>query len=213
MGSAIDLLPYFVLAFHILGQWGLGGKDRGKRGRCFLDKVESVNSHGETQVIYVGEDQSFTGDYSVITPMDILNSLGNKSFEKIILNFITLTRVKSDNTLQDSIDFEMLFRSLLRRALSLSYFHCDHEPDVDYKGMTQRAGQNIRKVSERLEWNDWSRYSRRQDSRIMLGGFKGEVIFEGKLDEFIPLLMLGEYIHVGKGTAFGLGKYNMESQD
>ncbi|MDI7261613.1 MAG: CRISPR system precrRNA processing endoribonuclease RAMP protein Cas6, partial [Thermodesulfobacteriota bacterium] len=33
--------------------------------------------------------------------------------------------------------------------------------------------------------------------------------FEGDFEPFMPFLLLGEFIHVGKGTSFGLGKYEI----
>jgi CRISPR/Cas system endoribonuclease Cas6 (RAMP superfamily) len=42
------------------------------------------------------------------------------------------------------------------------------------------------------------------------GGFVGDATFEGDLAEFLPALRLGELVHVGKGTTFGLGKYRLE---
>jgi hypothetical protein len=38
-----------------------------------------------------------------------------------------------------------------------------------------------------------------------MGGFVGTVTFEGDLIPFLPLLRLGEIVHLEKGTAFGLG--------
>ena len=35
------------------------------------------------------------------------------------------------------------------------------------------------------------------------------VEFEGELGPFMPLLRLGEYLHVGKATAFGQGWYRI----
>ncbi len=53
------------------------------------------------------------------------------------------------------------------------------------------------------------RYSARQDTRMKMGGFVGKVDYQGNLAEFVPLLKLGERVHIGKGTAFGLGRYEI----
>ncbi|MCE8429907.1 MAG: CRISPR system precrRNA processing endoribonuclease RAMP protein Cas6 [Candidatus Methanoperedens sp.] len=45
--------------------------------------------------------------------------------------------------------------------------------------------------------------------KLKMGGFLGEITFEGDLNEFMPFLKLGEYLHIGKGTVFGLGKYEI----
>ncbi len=47
---------------------------------------------------------------------------------------------------------------------------------------------------------------------MMMGGFIGSVTFEGDFEEFMLLLLLGRYVHVGKGTSFGLGKYEIKGQ-
>ncbi len=42
---------------------------------------------------------------------------------------------------------------------------------------------------------------------MKLGGFIGEITFEGNIEPFMPLIKVGEVLHVGKGTGFGLGRY------
>ena len=207
IGKAIEFLPYFVIAFHILGEWGLGERVGRYRGSCFLEKIESFDDSGKHRIVYIGESQQLSDEYSIITSEDILDTADKIDQNIITLEFLTPTRIKSRGRLRDSIDFEMLIRSLLRRILALSYFHCDQELELDYKTLVQEATQKVQKVHEESQWNEWSRYSRRQNARMSLGGFKGKITFEGDLGTFIPFLLLGQYIHVGKGTAFGLGKY------
>ncbi|PIW88055.1 MAG: hypothetical protein COZ94_01765, partial [Nitrospirae bacterium CG_4_8_14_3_um_filter_41_47] len=64
------------------------------------------------------------------------------------------------------------------------------------------------KVKEKnLKWYEWERYSGRQETRLKMGGFVGEITFEGDIEPFMPFIKAGEVLHVGKGTGFGLGKY------
>jgi len=38
----------------------------------------------------------------------------------------------------------------------------------------------------------------------------GEVEYTGEFSSLVPLLKLGEKVHVGKATGFGLGRYALE---
>jgi len=64
-------------------------------------------------------------------------------------------------------------------------------------------------MRNKLYWQDWERYSSRQQTRMKFGGWVGEIIYQGDFQRFLPLLRLGEHIHVGKVTTFGLGKYRI----
>jgi hypothetical protein len=44
---------------------------------------------------------------------------------------------------------------------------------------------------------------------MKMGGFVGGVEYRGEISGFLPLLMLGEKVHVGKATGFGLGRYSL----
>jgi len=41
---------------------------------------------------------------------------------------------------------------------------------------------------------------------MLMGGMIGSATYEGRLDEFMPLMRYCEKVHVGKSTTFGLGK-------
>jgi len=44
-----------------------------------------------------------------------------------------------------------------------------------------------------------------------MDGVIGKVTYEGELSPFLPLLLLGQYTHVGKGCVFGLGKFVVQT--
>lgn len=41
---------------------------------------------------------------------------------------------------------------------------------------------------------------------MKMGGVIGRAVFEGYLEEFMPLIRLGEHVHVGKGHEFRVGE-------
>jgi hypothetical protein len=127
---------------------------------------------------------------------------------RITLRFETPTRLRYGGHLTDKLEFHVLIRNLLRRLTALAIHHCDFIPEVDHRALIRQA-EAVATRTANLRWMDWERYSARQDARMTLGGFVGAVTFEGDLAPFGPLLRLGEIVHVGKGTSFGLGKYRM----
>ena len=196
IGKAIDYLPYFVYTFEEMGRKGLG---KG-RGRCELNRI---TRDGET--IYTSSEKRLT-DLPQASTTSLDSQVSNP--EIIRIRFITPTRLKFNNDFILDLEFHHLIRNLLRRASSLSYFHCGRRLDIDFKGMIERA-EKVETRERALQWYDWERYSNRQNTRMKLGGFTGMVEFKGDIGEFIPILRLGESIHVGKGTSFGLGKYEI----
>jgi len=61
-----------------------------------------------------------------------------------------------------------------------------------------------------MQWDDWDRFSGRQKKWMKFGGLTGDVSYSGDLQPFMEILKLGEWIHIGGKTSFGLGKYNLE---
>ncbi|GJQ24872.1 hypothetical protein BIY37_02085 [Candidatus Brocadia sapporoensis] len=132
----------------------------------------------------------------------------NNHNSKITISILTPLRLRFDGHITDKIEFHILIRNLLRRISSLSYFHCNEKLEMDFKGLIEKA-KEIRQTATDITWFDWKRYSTRQEEWMSLGGVTGTVSYEGKVAEFLPFLRLGEYVHVGKGTSFGLGKYEI----
>ncbi|MCM8766414.1 MAG: CRISPR system precrRNA processing endoribonuclease RAMP protein Cas6 [Candidatus Omnitrophica bacterium] len=198
VGRASEYLPYFVFTFQELGNIGLG---KG-RGKFYLSEV--YGSSGEK--IYAAE----SGILENSSFLDIAK-LFTENFPSNILkiNFLTPSRIKFRGDLVTKPEFHLLIRALFHRISALAYFHCGFELKLDYNFLILQA-EKIKIKKENLEWFDWERYSSRQDTRMKLGGFIGEVTYAGDFKPFLPLLVLGQFTHIGKNCTFGLGKYEIE---
>lgn len=202
IGRAIDYLPYFIVAFKELGDIGLGMG----RGRYSLN---GVSSNG--QKIYSSKGEILKGAGNIITMADILKEIKVYPNDRLNLDFITATRLKSEERYVPIPEFYILIRSLLQRISSLLYFHCSQATlSCDFKGMIERA-KGIRIERNNTRWRDWQRYSSRQKTRMNLGGIVGQITYKGDMEEFLPFILLGRYVHVGKGTTFGLGRYELRA--
>jgi CRISPR-associated endoribonuclease Cas6 len=198
IGRAIDYLPYFIYTFEELGKIGIG-KGKGKF------KLKSVGCDGKT--IY--DSESKTIKPSKTASLSFCSIGSGKGCSNIELNFLTPTRILYNGSLTLDLQFHILIRQLLRRLSLLSYFHCGGNPsEIDFGGIIERA-KEVKVKKSNLRWYDWERYSARQDTRMKMGGFVGEITFEGDIKPFMPLIRAGEGLHVGKGTSFGLGKYEV----
>jgi hypothetical protein len=63
-----------------------------------------------------------------------------------------------------------------------------------------------------LAWQDWTRYSSRQDALMQLGGLVGRLWVDGAaVSGLWRELWLGQWLHVGKATSMGLGQYRLHA--
>jgi len=208
IGKGADFLPYFIYTFERLGEKRGLGKGR---GQFAVESVTWLSPEGEEVQIYSGAEKMLRNSFRPITIRDLPPlHLPSLHFPLVTLHFLTPTRLLYAEALTPTPEFHMLIRTLLRRLSNLAYFHCGAELDLDFRGLIAAAEQ-IETVHSDVHWYDWERYSARQGTRMKLGGFIGNVTYQGDLDLFLPLLRLGEAVHVGKGTSFGLGKYVMRN--
>jgi len=210
IGHAMKHWPFFVYAFSELGQSGIGKHIESKRGRCKLNTVESLPSLNakKGEILYTHDSQEISGGYMPVGLTEVLRGRPEQ-LNEITLEFLTPTRIQEYGDLQQKLTFATLLKRLLQRISMLSYFHCGKRLDIDYRTLIEQAEREIEVASESLEWFALRRYSRRQEQSVSLGGFLGNITFEGNLQDYLPFIYLGEYLHVGKNTAFGLGKYRV----
>ena len=203
-GRACDYLPYWIYAFNQMGHSGIGRKINGKRAEFVLKTV--LSSQGK--IIYSSRDQRLVTD-DVISSLVFQEPQGE--VKRLTIHLKTPLRVKDQNHLKADLPFSILIRASLRRISSLFSCYGDGNPNLDYHGLVERSrNKSIEIEKSDLQWFDWTRYSNRQEVKMLMGGMMGSVSYKGNLIEFLPLLRLCEEVHLGKQTTFGLGQIGVE---
>jgi len=199
LGPAVGYLPYFIYAFEEMAGRGLG-PGRGK--------LELVAAEQSGRVFYDGSSKSLKSP--IETELLRLDQPRNRCSEMTI-RLLTPLRIVREGRIAQSLDFHVLLRSLIRRIGLLSYFYSERPWEIDYRGLIARA-EKVKTLNCNLRAFAWQRYSTRQEKLIDMDGLIGDATYAGDLSPFLPFLRIGEKVHIGKGTVFGLGKYEMELQ-
>jgi hypothetical protein len=210
VGRALDYLPYFIFAFRELGNAGLGPG----RGQYELAEVDAEETGGPRRIFSAAEGVLHASPHRVTSTDLAAPSNGSSPPRRLGVHFLTPARIQSEGAMRQEVSFQELIRALLRRLSSLCYFHCGHELPVDFKALIERAA-SVRTATSTLHWQNQKRFSGRQEQWIEMSGVVGRVEYEAPagddLRPFLPLLAAGEWVHVGKGTVMGLGRYQLES--
>jgi len=208
-GKALDLFPYFVLAFRDLTSEGIGKT----RGKALLEKVELIQN-GVAETIYLEKEGLLRSNFEFQTGKSLQpkaeNLISRKNFN-LTLKFQTMTRLVYKGHLVDVPHFHIFFRNLIRRISALLFLYHGFHVRIDFASLISEA-ERVNLIRNLAVWMEWSRYSRRQQEKMYMGGLLGDACFDFEgvnFEIFLPFLAAGEVTHVGKGTVFGLGKYEI----
>lgn len=200
IGNMIAAFPRFLMALDKLGrELGLG------KGR----------TEGQGRFSIVGMQGPLTAaDYQ--RAADLLQPAPSQTRLHLIFHTPTRVRVRTKTRARRLLlpeqgrDFMLLTHALHRRLGLLTALYCD---PVDRTPVRRLAQENAvpHLAYNGLQWHEWTRYSQRQKKTIRMGGFVGEATFEGAIAPYVPLLRLGEPLHMGTGTAFGLGHFGLRT--
>ena len=200
IGKANQQLPYIIHAMQQIGKRGIGYQ----RGKFALTFIEQHTAQGRETIYHTGERLTALP----IVPIKIpALPQGN-----ITLNFVTPFRHTQQGRLilETTFSFYALLNPLMRRFSLLSYFHTERLFQLDFKALTAQAKQ-VKLQQQSLHWHHWQRYSSRQKTTISMSGVMGSIeLAATDLAPFWQMLFLGQYVHAGKVTVMGLGRYHLK---
>ncbi len=235
VGRGIELLPYFVAAFQVAGERGLGSE----RTPFEVEVVGALEGTGKW--VQVWPEQEGDG-VPELTWRDVPWPEG----ESAVLHFVTPVRLQEKGRLVTRLDFPLLTETLARRVQALGRAHCvggegdsresERRTVAGRAGAVGGAGSSAVAVGHGGEGSedDWigemrelagkvgarplrgtsvsrKHYSSRQRHEFELRGALGALRLGEGWQSLAPLLAVGQLIHVGKSTSYGYGWYRLEA--
>lgn len=209
VGSAVEYLPYIVLAFRQLGIIGVG-KGRGKFRLSAVYSQDLLTGKLPKQVFDHDEDVLYPSRSYEVSLNAVSEHTADTSVHKLKLQLVTPTHLVSQGRrIDEAPSFEQLIRAILRRYSDLSSLYCGNRPQLDYKALLEQA-KTVR--LERYQLRDFYRrgFSSRRGESTPQEGICGTLVYSGDFRSFLPYLMMGQWIHIGKQATFGMGRYDLQ---
>ena len=127
-----------------------------------------------------------------------------------VIDLCTHVRLQYHGKIISTSDFcaKIFCQALVRRYLMVAEVHGHKMIDETFIEQLYQDIDNI-DDSHQLQSYPWSRYSNRQKQKIHQDGLIGKIELYNVSERLYYLLYLGQWLHVGKGGAFGLGQYKI----
>lgn len=212
--AAIRQFPAFIAAFLIAAEQGIGQPRL--RGR--VQRVELLTGvEGAPRPLLVG--RAWQGDpaddvfvqYVDAQAWSTQAALATDSpVMRLRLRFLSPLKVEMRGETVREPHFTPLARALVRRLRILSQAHGAGEwPQAEYGPLLDLA-DTVRLDHHETTWLTGSRHSQRGD--MPLEGLTGQAWYTAPADlrPLLPILWLGQWVHVGKAAVWGNGRYEVE---
>ena len=212
--QALSFFPYVVLGSKALERGGLGKKlrredGRWQRGTFVIREIAALNRlTGERQPVLRQGDAMVEAPNLPVTNEQVLAQAAQLPRDRITLMFKTPTRIIERGKLLHRPAFRPLIQRLHRRLRDLTREFTDAPWDFDFRQVMAQA-EAVQAVEDQTRWVELDSFSTRRSASTPMGGLVGQVTFEGALEPFLPWLVWGEIVHVGKDAVKGNGWYEI----
>jgi hypothetical protein len=198
LGQALKCLELIFLAWRRGLLRGLGPS----QGTAQFVRADSLDPAANARTVYSMDAPKVVAHARVLEA-----PLAEKS-EDVEIRLLSPMRLQHRGRIltPDQVTGSLFLRNLVRRTTM----------QLQMQGHTNLGLAEIQKMniqadetsaSSCLTWQEWGRYSSRQQKKMALGGLMGTWQFYAMPPALLTMLYFGQWLHIGKETAFGLGRY------
>ena len=128
------------------------------------------------------------------------------------VQFLSHARIQHHGQILTAENFDpaIFCRSVVRRYLTLLEAYSTQNLSLVF---VKSLFDDVNQVQGhyRVDPVQWSRWSNRQKQKMQMDGLLGEVTLQHLSNQLADILYLGQWLHVGKGSVFGLGQYVLQN--
>ena len=192
----MTLIEPFTRLLEALGPIGLCGK----AGRFQLETILADSGQSDQAELWSG------GPFPLeLTIFDLTRQTVDCSTAAVKFEMLTPGRLLKNSRPLFRADFAEIFPFILRRVTGMLAVWADLEDSFDAQHLLECASR-LSETENRLSWQDWRPLQQHEE----VGGLCGSVCLSGdQLVELLPILQIGELFGIGKGAAFGAGRYRL----
>jgi hypothetical protein len=213
-----DVAPPFVIEAHSLSTKVLAGQEA-----YFYMTLVGNFAHNQQMMIQMAWQRALAvgiGSYhntgqaqSQLVSFELCDrpQLNWQTSENLRVQFLSHARIQHHGEIitVENFDPVILCRSVVRRYLTLTEAYSEQSLS---KAFVKSLFDDVNHVQGeyRVDPIRWSRWSNRQKQKMQMDGLLGEVILHHVSNQLADILYLGQWLHVGKGSVFGLGQYVLQ---
>ncbi len=192
----MTLVEPFTRLLEALGPVGLCGKS----GRFQLEAIQDDSELADSGKLWSG------GPFPIaLTISDLTRQAVERSAATVKFELMTPARLLKNSRPLFRAEFMDIFPFILRRVTGMLAVWADLEESFDTRHLLECAS-SLSETENRLSWLDWRPLQQHDEA----GGLRGSVCLSGdQLAELLPILRIGELLGIGKGAAFGAGRYRL----
>lgn len=205
VGQALEHLPLIILAWRRALLMGVG---QAHAGKAELVSVEHEQADAARHCIY-SEDRPLVQQHDTCLQLPEFTAPAD-----VHLHLQTPLRLQHKGRVLGAaaVTPAILLRQLIRRISIYWQMQRDGAIPGETIGYLNQLADSVGSNEKRLSFKQWARFSARQQQQMQMNGVVGHWLLRDVSPQMQQLLWLGQYLHVGKGTAFGLGGYVISPQ-
>lgn len=204
-GDAINFLEIMI---RTLQDFTAEPSQTGLSGFLMKEVIAENPMSGDNQVIYKHTENISAKTDLFISGEEIEKWAKEKGLVKhLSLLFLTPTLLREDGAYLKEPLFDVIIKTLLMNTSALYYFHHGgKEMEFTYQDLIEKS-KAVQKVKDFSRFVSWEKEIK---GHSYWGGLLGKAEYTGELQNLIPLLKLGEFLHLGENVPFGFGRYRMD---